>query len=449
MKKSESYRPNIILIITDCLRWDSFSQMNVKKEFDLILPHVYSVAPSTFFSIPSLMTATLPFEVVKNAMIPPNFPFYLPLVLHKTGYKIVWITGNIVTSKYFGYTRDYFSFYEDFTYKKQTDITLLEKSIKRSASYNSFSFKQKLKEKLKSNYPTLFKLISQNIKILRAAKNRLGFSKLYEDQNSAFAAKVRSEEILNIFSTLLDNGVEQPIFAFLHLMDTHAPYGPPSLGRKRLSKIEKLMRKLNYHPQKLNPSEISTIKELYQMEVQYMDHSLKALLRLIWDNLGYENTVVILISDHGEMLGENGYFTHPGDLLTDELLHVPLAIVGEPAKSLKIDRVGLYSSLILDRLISAILFDSGSRIQKDSVTLSIGYHRLEFGKYFPTKIAIRTETQKIISDITEELETQKKFVAYLKQRRKKILSARLKLDYSQFYKEMTYISQDVSEINLI
>ena len=47
---------NIVLIITDCLRYDAFSKyMKIKQYAEKILNKAYSPVPNTFFAMPSLM----------------------------------------------------------------------------------------------------------------------------------------------------------------------------------------------------------------------------------------------------------------------------------------------------------------------------------------------------------------------------------------------------------
>jgi arylsulfatase A-like enzyme len=67
------------------------------------------------------------------------------------------------------------------------------------------------------------------------------------------------------------------------------------------------------------------IPERYAQEVQYADHWVGEVLdRLKRDGI-YDDALIVFTSDHGESLGEHGYYGHV-DFLTDEQVRVPLII---------------------------------------------------------------------------------------------------------------------------
>jgi arylsulfatase A-like enzyme len=70
------------------------------------------------------------------------------------------------------------------------------------------------------------------------------------------------------------------------------------------------------------PAEIRT---RYRSEVSRADAAIGRLLESLRRRGLYENTLVIVTSDHGEALGEHGTIGHV-ETLYDELLHVPLII---------------------------------------------------------------------------------------------------------------------------
>lgn len=93
-------------------------------------------------------------------------------------------------------------------------------------------------------------------------------------------------------------------FAWVHLLDPHAPYqshaGFPSFG--------------------------SSAADLYDADVAYADHHLGLLLRWVESDLDRAaRTVVVVTADHGEHLGEGG-LEHHGNTLNDVLTHVPLVV---------------------------------------------------------------------------------------------------------------------------
>ncbi|HXU29770.1 MAG TPA: sulfatase-like hydrolase/transferase, partial [Thermoanaerobaculia bacterium] len=91
----------------------------------------------------------------------------------------------------------------------------------------------------------------------------------------------------------------KPFFLWLHLFDPHAPYDPPAEFRARYA------------------------DRPYDGEVAFVDTQVARLLAALDRSGAARNTLVVLLSDHGESLGEHGEQTH-GILLYDATLRVPL-----------------------------------------------------------------------------------------------------------------------------
>jgi len=90
-------------------------------------------------------------------------------------------------------------------------------------------------------------------------------------------------------------------FVWVHLYDPHDPYQPP-------------------------PPYSQTYKgRLYDGEVAYADSALGNFLEYLKKRGWYENSIVIIVGDHGEGLGQHGEETH-GIFLYDSTTHVPLII---------------------------------------------------------------------------------------------------------------------------
>ena len=93
---------------------------------------------------------------------------------------------------------------------------------------------------------------------------------------------------------------------------------------------------------------------LYDGEILYMDRYVGRLLDQLRSDGLYDNALIIVTADHGELLGEHGKFGH-GNYLHQEEIHVPLFIKyprGEMAPEridTSIQLVDLMA-IILDRL---------------------------------------------------------------------------------------------------
>ena len=109
---------------------------------------------------------------------------------------------------------------------------------------------------------------------------------------------------------------KRPFLAWVHFFDPHQPYNPPPPYRDRFA----------------SP---------YDGEVAFADSQLGRLLEALRSVGHEENTIVVVLSDHGEGLGDHGESAH-GLLLYESTLHVPLVFAGPgvPAGRVVAARVG-------------------------------------------------------------------------------------------------------------
>jgi len=107
---------------------------------------------------------------------------------------------------------------------------------------------------------------------------------------------------------------EKPFFLYVHYLDPHDPYDPPGdFATKFQGPVEgkdpKLMAEIN----------------LYDGEIAYLDSELGKLFEWMKTHEVWEDTVVVLIGDHGEQFNEHGHVGHGFYLYNDEV-HVPLVV---------------------------------------------------------------------------------------------------------------------------
>jgi len=100
-----------------------------------------------------------------------------------------------------------------------------------------------------------------------------------------------------------------PHFVWVHMYDPHDPYEPPE------------------------PYATQYKDHLYDGEIAYADSALGEFISYLKKQGWYDNALIIVVSDHGEGLGEHKESTH-GIFLYDSTTHVPL-IMKLPAESTK------------------------------------------------------------------------------------------------------------------
>jgi arylsulfatase A-like enzyme len=136
----------------------------------------------------------------------------------------------------------------------------------------------------------------------------------------------RGTELLSRFAAS-----DTPFFLFLHYFDPHysyerhARYGfAASGGAGRLTGGESMeeLRTLTPPP---DEGERRFVRDLYDEEVRFTDSGIGTVLRAI-DRLGLrDDTIVVLVADHGEEFYERGWLGHTRTL-HEELVRVPLIL---------------------------------------------------------------------------------------------------------------------------
>ena len=117
----------------------------------------------------------------------------------------------------------------------------------------------------------------------------------------------RAEEVVTRADEWLAKHPKGPFFLWLHFYDAHDPYDPPE------------------------PFKTKYASALYDGEIAYVDSQVGKFLADLKTKGRYENTIIAVMADHGEALGEHGETAH-GVFLYDETIHVPL-LFKMPAES--------------------------------------------------------------------------------------------------------------------
>ena len=129
--------------------------------------------------------------------------------------------------------------------------------------------------------------------------------------------------------------VERPFFAWAHYMDVHWPYHleetlvhPKEIAQAWNDLAEMHGRSNLQGPfdrnKPLTAAERDHFVDLYERSLQYLDGQIGRLFDRI-QNSGHANdTVVILVADHGEEFLDHGRWGHWESNLFDEILRVPL-----------------------------------------------------------------------------------------------------------------------------
>jgi arylsulfatase A-like enzyme len=120
---------------------------------------------------------------------------------------------------------------------------------------------------------------------------------------------------------------EEPWFLWTQYMDVHGPYLPGNdFNYWNKFRAERLWRKAAVNAaDDITPEEHDELWTNYGKEVEYLDQGIGAFLDRLADLGVLEDTIVIIVGDHGDEFYEHGRYGH-GNLPFDELTHVPLII---------------------------------------------------------------------------------------------------------------------------
>jgi choline-sulfatase len=111
----------------------------------------------------------------------------------------------------------------------------------------------------------------------------------------------RGMEVVQRAESWLTAHPNGPHFVWLHLYDPHDPYEPPA------------------------PFSQTYRTRLYDGEIAYADWALGHFVTYLKQRSAYRNSLIVVVGDHGEGLGDHGEDTH-GIFLYDSTTHVPLIL---------------------------------------------------------------------------------------------------------------------------
>lgn len=143
-----------------------------------------------------------------------------------------------------------------------------------------------------------------------------------------------AEDVNGEFVRWLDgNGnADRPFFAFLNYFDAHEPYLPPdpyleqfgsSASRRHERNVHQMRISRRLDREQMPPEELQAELDAYDGAIAYLDAQLGQLFEALEARGIMENTLVVVVGDHGEQFGEHGMHAHGNSLFTP-VIQVPL-----------------------------------------------------------------------------------------------------------------------------
>ncbi len=152
-----------------------------------------------------------------------------------------------------------------------------------------------------------------------------------------------------VYNKLLET--RKPFMAFIHLWDTHTPYLASQCSPSKKphgTPLSKLLSRIEDHEWRRyiatlvawRATSIEDIVERYRAAACSVGAAIEEFLNQLKDSGLYENTIIVIYSDHGESFGEHGaYFDH--HTLHEEVVKSFLAFKPLAGQKLYGERAGL------------------------------------------------------------------------------------------------------------
>lgn len=186
-------------------------------------------------------------------------------------------------------------------------------------------------------------------------------------------AGITVDSVLHYLDTL---ETENPFFLSVHLFDPHLPYEPPfpydtlyngigTAGMERWPEVGLCN----------DPVVIRHMTDLYDSELRWTDSQLERLFSYLRSGNLLENTIIVLVADHGEEFMEHGENGHANNLY-QQSLHVPLIITGPgiPPDSVVTQYVGQID--VLPTLLDYLALPAPDHIEGISLLGNIPHDRV-------------------------------------------------------------------------
>jgi len=354
--------PDVVLIVVDTLRKNYAISLENELEKIGFISYNNVIAPSPW-TVPShatILTGLYPIihgahetierkgmdvKIKSSALV----ETLLSRILKRKGYKSFLVSANPFIRPELGFKE--FDYFYEINFVPQLRTLSASEGLLLRQLRKEFSLQSRI---------DLAKYLVMNRHyriLLKATINytayRIGIDKIYYYLKSImdnFPLDKGAAKILDKIEKIL-RSTEKPRFIFINFMEVHEPYC--------IKENDKFLNKLymrNWLLNELDHKLLRSWKERYVNEVNYITRRIQELIQLLDEYNSLKESLIIITSDHGQLLGEHGKISH-GIFLFDELLRVPLLIKYPEQLKLKIAHyVNKYISLTrLKKLIIKVL----------------------------------------------------------------------------------------------
>jgi len=158
-----------------------------------------------------------------------------------------------------------------------------------------------------------------------------GFEEMFELFRTRHGKTLLAEKFLDPVSKWLEKNGRQRFFLYIHFREPHLPLIAPDPFRKMFDPdyngeivgTFRVVDQINKGELTPTPRDLHHLIALYDANVAYVDHVAGQILEKLKQMNLYDNTTILILSDHGEGLWEHGYEGHNIHLY-EESIRIPL-----------------------------------------------------------------------------------------------------------------------------
>ncbi len=184
-----------------------------------------------------------------------------------------------------------------------------------------------------NDYERLRNLANRVVELGNAVHERLAAGGGEDSKTPAVIDRTKSfiESVNGRSADIGSASGDDPFFAFINLMDAHLPYHPPQEYVETFAPgvdstdICQNSKAYNCGACDIDDEEWEAIRGLYDAEIRHMDDQLDRLFTWLREEGLWEETMVVVCADHGELHGEHDLYGHEFNIY-DELVNVPLLV---------------------------------------------------------------------------------------------------------------------------
>jgi arylsulfatase A-like enzyme len=171
-----------------------------------------------------------------------------------------------------------------------------------------------------------------------------GVAQGFEFYRDPEGIQTRGDRLTELVEGFVDRQTDDAFFLFVNYFDPHGLYQAPPDFEERFgvaelkAKLENVAvwedlilgdgeawRKIIGGEAEVNDDAVAYMRAAYLAEVSFMDHQIGRFFELLERREIFDRSTIVLVADHGEFLGEHGFFSH-ACRLDPELTRTPMIV---------------------------------------------------------------------------------------------------------------------------